>query len=158
MAGLVPAIHAPPPQRRGRHHCERYKAYRAELSGRVARFRLCVARNRVDGRVKPGHDASLADARFPIPRSRRPQPTRKKSRKMFQYSEIHAITICMHGIYTSYDVYVYGPRKGVRLGYPGPSRRIGRAKKLSAKFARNPLKRLISDERIQGNPSFSNPL
>jgi hypothetical protein len=24
-------------------------------------------------------------------------------------------------------------------------------------IARNPLKRLISDERIQGNPSFSNP-
>ena len=29
--------------------------------------------------------------------------------------------------------------------------------KVSAKFARNPLKRLISDERIQGNTSFSNP-
>jgi hypothetical protein len=29
--------------------------------------------------------------------------------------------------------------------------------KVSAKFARNQLKRLISDERIQGNPSFSNP-
>jgi hypothetical protein len=25
------------------------------------------------------------------------------------------------------------------------------------KIPRNPLKRLISDERIQGNPSFSNP-
>src|SRR5271166_7157832 len=33
-----------------------------------------------------------------------------------------------------------------------------RAKKKSfRKIARNPLKRLDSDERIQGNPSFSNP-
>jgi hypothetical protein len=33
----------------------------------------------------------------------------------------------------------------------------GRAKFLSAKIRRNPLKRLYSDERIQGNPSLSNP-
>jgi hypothetical protein len=33
----------------------------------------------------------------------------------------------------------------------------GREKFLSAKIPRNPLKRLDSDERIQGNPSFSNP-
>ncbi len=41
-----------------------------------------------------------------------------------------------------------------------PGRRAGakgRAKFFSAKIPRNPLKRLISDERIQGNPSFSNP-
>jgi hypothetical protein len=28
---------------------------------------------------------------------------------------------------------------------------------VSAKFAHNKLKRLVYDERIQGNPSFSNP-
>jgi len=33
----------------------------------------------------------------------------------------------------------------------------GRAKFFSAKILRNPLKSLNSDERIQGNPSFSNP-
>jgi hypothetical protein len=33
----------------------------------------------------------------------------------------------------------------------------GRAKFLSAKIRRKPLKRLDSDERIQGNPSVSNP-
>ena len=33
----------------------------------------------------------------------------------------------------------------------------GRAKFFPAKIPRNPLKRLVSDERIQGNPSFSNP-
>jgi hypothetical protein len=33
----------------------------------------------------------------------------------------------------------------------------GRANLLPAKILRNPLKRLDSDERIQGNPSFSNP-
>jgi hypothetical protein len=33
----------------------------------------------------------------------------------------------------------------------------GREKFLSAKILRNPLKRLDSDERIQGNPSLSNP-
>jgi hypothetical protein len=33
----------------------------------------------------------------------------------------------------------------------------GREKFPSAKIQRNPLKRLDSDERIQGNPSFSNP-
>src|SRR5258707_13912480 len=32
----------------------------------------------------------------------------------------------------------------------------GRAKFLSAKIQRNPLKMLDPDERIQGNPSFSN--
>jgi hypothetical protein len=37
-------------------------------------------------------------------------------------------------------------------------RPTARTIKVSAKFARNPLKRLISDERIQGNPSFSNPV
>jgi hypothetical protein len=31
------------------------------------------------------------------------------------------------------------------------------AKLLAAKILRNPLKMLDSDERIQGNPSFSNP-
>ena len=33
----------------------------------------------------------------------------------------------------------------------------GRTKIISAKFPCNPLKRLDSDERIQGNPNFSNP-
>jgi hypothetical protein len=33
----------------------------------------------------------------------------------------------------------------------------GREKFHSAKIPCNPLKRLDSDERIQGNPSFSNP-
>jgi hypothetical protein len=33
----------------------------------------------------------------------------------------------------------------------------GREKFRSAKIQRNPLKRLDWDERIQGNPSFSNP-
>jgi hypothetical protein len=33
----------------------------------------------------------------------------------------------------------------------------GRAKFFPAKIQRNPLKRRVSDERIQGNPSFSNP-
>jgi hypothetical protein len=33
----------------------------------------------------------------------------------------------------------------------------GREIFLSAKIQRNPLKRLDSDERIQGNPSFFNP-
>jgi hypothetical protein len=33
----------------------------------------------------------------------------------------------------------------------------GREKFLSAKIPRNPLKMLDSDERIQGNPSLSNP-
>jgi hypothetical protein len=34
----------------------------------------------------------------------------------------------------------------------------GREKFLSAKIRRNPLKRLDSDEGIQGNPSLSNPI
>jgi hypothetical protein len=38
-----------------------------------------------------------------------------------------------------------------------PRRGKAREKFLSAKIQRNPLKRLDSDERIQGNPSFSNP-
>jgi hypothetical protein len=33
----------------------------------------------------------------------------------------------------------------------------GAIKNLTPKVARNPLKSLDSDERIQGNPSFSNP-
>jgi hypothetical protein len=41
---------------------------------------------------------------------------------------------------------------------PGPHGAQGARIKVSAKFARNPLKRLISDERIQGNPNFSNPV
>jgi hypothetical protein len=40
---------------------------------------------------------------------------------------------------------------------PLPPRAEGREKFLSAKIPCNPLKRLDSDERIQGNPSFSNP-
>jgi len=36
-------------------------------------------------------------------------------------------------------------------------RDLGGSKILIANIARNPLKRLISDERIQGNPSFSKP-
>jgi hypothetical protein len=48
---------------------------------------------------------------------------------MFQYSEINAIIIYMHGTYTSDDVYLYLPRKVVRLGYLGLSRRTGRANK-----------------------------
>jgi hypothetical protein len=35
--------------------------------------------------------------------------------------------------------------------------REARVKFVPPKIPRNPLKRLISDERIQGNPSFSNP-
>jgi hypothetical protein len=38
------------------------------------------------------------------------------------------------------------------------ARAKGRAKIIPAKIQRNPLKRLDSHERIQGNPSFSNPL
>ena len=38
-----------------------------------------------------------------------------------------------------------------------PSRRQRATKIISQKFPRNPLKRLDSDERIQGNPNFSNP-
>ena len=38
-----------------------------------------------------------------------------------------------------------------------PRRRQTTTKIISQKFPRNPLKRLDSDERIQGNPSFSNP-
>jgi hypothetical protein len=41
-----------------------------------------------------------------------------------------------------------------RSGYSGEP---GVAKKFSTKIARNPLISLDSDERIQGNPSFSNP-
>jgi hypothetical protein len=40
---------------------------------------------------------------------------------------------------------------------PALPRANGREKFLSAKIPRNPLKMLDSDERIQGNPSFSNP-
>ena len=46
------------------------------------------------------------------------------------------------------------------VGRHSPWRRRGgkgREKFLVAKIQRNPLKRLDSDERIQGNPSFSNP-
>jgi hypothetical protein len=38
-----------------------------------------------------------------------------------------------------------------------PPRAKARERFLSAKIPRNPLKRFDSDERIQGNPSFSNP-
>jgi hypothetical protein len=41
---------------------------------------------------------------------------------------------------------------------PTPAGGQGREKFFSRKIAHNPLKTLISDERIQGNPSFSNPL
>src|ERR1700722_3539584 len=43
---------------------------------------------------------------------------------------------------------------------PGVALRVGiqgARIKVSSDFARNPLKMLISDERIQGNPSFSTP-
>ena len=36
---------------------------------------------------------------------------------------------CYYGIYTSDNVYLYRPQKVVRLGYPGPSRRLRRANK-----------------------------
>ena len=54
-------------------------------------------------------------------------------------------------------------RLSASLGTPArPSRRLstpGRAtKNILAKIPRNPLKRLISDERIQGNPRKSNSL
>jgi hypothetical protein len=54
-------------------------------------------------------------------------------------------------IFTTYE--------GVCALLPDASRGAqGELKKVSAKFRRNPLKRLISNERIQGNPSFSNPV
>jgi hypothetical protein len=40
---------------------------------------------------------------------------------------------------------------------PAPRLGKGRDKFFSRKIPRNPLKRFDSDERIQGNPSFSNP-
>ena len=40
----------------------------------------------------------------------------------------------------------------------GPRGPEGSEKKFLAKISRNPLISLVSDERIQGNPSFSNPL
>jgi hypothetical protein len=44
-------------------------------------------------------------------------------------------------------------------GVPKPNARCGggATKNAMPNFARNQLKRLDSDERIQGNPSFSNP-
>jgi hypothetical protein len=48
-------------------------------------------------------------------------------------------------------------QEGWRLFRRGWRRSKGREKFLSAKIQRKPLKRLDSDERIQGNPSFSNP-
>jgi hypothetical protein len=131
MAGLDPAIHAPSPQRRGRHHRERYKAYRAQLSGRVARCRFCVAPIRGDGRVKPGHNGFfLAGDTFPDSAlTALTANPKKESRKIFKYSEIYATIMCKHGILTSYRMYVYGPRKGVRLGYPVPPRRPRGAEK-----------------------------
>src|ERR1700677_3458364 len=49
------------------------------------------------------------------------------------------------------------PAKECALIFRAPCGAGGARKNLSAKFARNQLKRLISDERIQGNPSFFNP-
>jgi hypothetical protein len=40
---------------------------------------------------------------------------------------------------------------------PLPLRTKGHEKFIFVKIPRNPLKSLVSDERIQGNPSFSNP-
>jgi hypothetical protein len=39
----------------------------------------------------------------------------------------------------------------------GPNRRRRATKIFPTKFPHKPLKRLVSRERIQGNPSFSNP-
>jgi hypothetical protein len=50
------------------------------------------------------------------------------------------------------------PRRLAPVSALRPSRAKGREKFIPAKIPRNPLKRLDSDERIQGNPSFSNPL
>jgi hypothetical protein len=50
----------------------------------------------------------------------------------------------------------YGVRKGIRFASRARHGALGAQIKISAKFARNRLKRLISHERIQGNPSFSN--
>jgi hypothetical protein len=71
MAGLVPAIHAAPSQRRGRHR--RDQSQRLTEQGPPAVFWSCVAPNDVDGRVKPGHDAffcrrtSFPNSAFPAP-------------------------------------------------------------------------------------------
>jgi hypothetical protein len=48
-------------------------------------------------------------------------------------------------------------RTAEQIGGRGLWRRETGMKKHPPKFARNPLISLDSDERIQGNPSFSNP-
>jgi hypothetical protein len=47
--------------------------------------------------------------------------------------------------------------RGLDLIAPSVGGAKGRANFISAKIPRNPLIRLDSSERIQGNPSFSNP-
>ena len=68
--------------------------------------------------------------------------------------------------------YTYGPEERTRLlekinrladnlqpadGEPAAPMADERTKIFSPKFPHKPLKRLDSDEKIQGNPSFSNP-
>ena len=64
-----------------------------------------------------------------------------------------------YGFCMAHENVIFGPK--LRQARPGETVRALRTrreqKKLFAKIACNPLKRLISDERIQGNPSFSNP-
>jgi hypothetical protein len=56
-----------------------------------------------------------------------------------------------------FEPVVPGPEERIACsGRSGPCDRRRARIKVSAKFAHNQLKRLISDERIQGNPSFSN--
>jgi hypothetical protein len=82
---------------------------------------------------------------------------------MFQYAEAYAIMIGMRGMDVT-EIPVRTPRFINRLNdlwaWPPEPVEAHRAApiKASAKFTRNSLKRLISDERIQGNPSFSNPV
>jgi len=57
MAGLVPAIHAAPPQNESGFGPAKGKGLLGKSFAPAARLRVFDAPNRVDGRDKPGHDA-----------------------------------------------------------------------------------------------------
>ena len=79
MAGLVPAIHAAPPQNESGFGPAKGKGLLGKSFAPAARLRAFDAPNRVDGRDKPGHDGLETFAGLLFDRASAPaSPKREK--------------------------------------------------------------------------------
>ena len=151
VAGLAPAIHAAPFQRRRRHRRGRLRRpINAELSTRSARPHGLDAPNHVDDLDKPGHDAfGTALLVCPIPIPQLPMPNAREPTMSCRKTEVRLSW--PHEQFCAFLYQSWGGHSGA-----AHSRRQSDRKIFPAKFPHNPLISHDSDERIQGNPRKSN--